>query len=102
MKSFTYSELRYCLVVWMNHGRKLKYLINKSHQRALMVVYNDKDTTFDELLNSVKIYLRNLQVLVTVMRKTKLGIALVIVNNIFQIRESNVLNKILMNLNPPA
>ena len=67
-----------------------------------MVVYNDKDTTFDELLNSVKIYLRNLQVLVTVMRKTKLGIALVIVNNIFQIRESNVLNKILMNLNPPA
>ena len=54
-----------------------------------MVVYNDKDTTFDELLNSVKIYPRNLQVLVTVMRKTKLSIALVIVNNIFQIRESN-------------
>ena len=56
-----------------------------------MVVYNDKDTTFDELLNSVKIYPRNLQVLVTVMRKTKLSIALVIVNNIFQIRESNCL-----------
>lgn len=54
-----------------------------------MVVYNDKDTTFDELLNSVKICPRNLQVLVTVMRKTKLSIALVIVNNIFQIRESN-------------
>ena len=54
-----------------------------------MVVYNDKDTTFDELLNSVKIYPRNSQVLVTVMRKTKLSIALVIVNNIFQIRESN-------------
>lgn len=89
MKLFTYSELGYCLVVWMNHGRKLKCLINKSYQRALMVVYNDKDTTFDELLNSVKIYPRNLQVLVTVMRKTKLSIALVIVNNIFQIRESN-------------
>lgn len=46
-------------------------------------------TTFDELLNSAKVHDRNSQIRITKMFKTKLAIALIIMNDTFQIWDSN-------------
>ena len=92
MKAFINSQFGYCLLVWMNHSRKLNNKINRIHERALRVVYNDENSTCDELLtkdNSVKVYDRNLQVLVTEMFKVKISVSPVIMNEIFQIRNCN-------------
>ena len=34
MKAFTMSQFNYCPLVWMFHGKKLNYRINKIHKRA--------------------------------------------------------------------
>ena len=60
----------------MNHSRKLNNKINRIHERALRVAYNDENSTFDELLtkgNSVKVHDRNLHVVVTEMFQGKNG-----------------------------
>lgn len=96
MKAFINSQFGYCPLVWMNHSRKLNNRINRIHERALRVVYNDDNATFQELLckdNSVKIHDRNLQVLVTEMFKVKLGIAPDIMNDIFRIRNRNYITR---------
>ena len=92
MKAFINSQFGYCPLVWMNHSRKLNNRINKIHERALRVAYNDNVSTFHELLlkdNSVTVHIRNLQVLVTEMFKVKLGISPVIMHDVFQNRECN-------------
>ena len=48
----------------MFHSRKLNRRINKTHERALRIVYNDRQCTFEEVLerhNSFTIHERNLQ-----------------------------------------
>ena len=92
MKTFINSQFGYYPLVWMNHSRKLNNRINRIHERALRVVYNDENSTFDELLtkdNSVKVHDKNLQVLVTEMFKVKLGVSSVIMNKIFKTRNCN-------------
>ena len=55
MKAFINSQFGYCPLVCMNHSRKLNNRINRSHERALRVVYNDEISTFDELLTNCNI-----------------------------------------------
>ena len=81
-----------CPLIWMNHSRTLNNRINRIHERSLRVVYNDKKSTFEELLErdkSVTRHIRNLQILVTEMFKVKNGIAPEIMNDVFQITEPN-------------
>ena len=62
MKVFM-SQFSYCPLVWMCHGRTLNNKINKLHERALKLVYDDRQSTFEELLKinkSVTIHHRNL------------------------------------------
>ena len=40
-KSFIESQFAYCPLVWMFHNRDLENKINKLHERALHIVYND-------------------------------------------------------------
>ena len=92
MKAFVNSQFGYCPLVWMNHSRKLNHRINKIHERALRVVYNDKHASFEELLSkdkSTTIHVRNLQVLVTEMFKIKQGISPRIMSDVFQLRKCN-------------
>ena len=42
-KSFIISQFNYCPIVWMCHGRGLNNKINNIHQRALRIVYQDKN-----------------------------------------------------------
>ena len=50
MKAVINSQFGYCPLVWMFHSRTLNNRINKIHERALRMVYNDNISTFDELL----------------------------------------------------
>ena len=66
MNAFITSQFNYCPLVWMCHSRALNTRINKIHERALRIVYNDDISPFDRLLEksgSVSIHHRNLQLL---------------------------------------
>ena len=102
MKTFINSQFGYCPLVWMSLSRKLNNRINRIHERALRVVYNDESSTFDELLikyNSVKVDERNLQVLATEIFKVKMGVSPVIMNKIFKICNCNYKRETLVNFN---
>ena len=58
-KAFVESQFRYCPLIWMFHSRRLNDKINRIHERALRIIYKDKSSTFQELLekdNSVSMH----------------------------------------------
>ena len=68
MNAFISSQFSYCLLIWKCHSRSLNARINKIHERALRIVYNDSNYSFEELLvksGSIRIHHRNLQILAT-------------------------------------
>ena len=68
MKAFTESQFGYCPLVWMFHSRSLNNKINRIHERALRITYNDKSSSFQKLLekdNSVTIYYSNIKIRAT-------------------------------------
>ena len=65
-KAFIESQFKYCPLVWMFHGRQINDKINKLHERALRIVYNDTVTSFENLLikdKSFTIHHQNIQLL---------------------------------------
>ena len=46
-KAFIESQFKYCPLVWMFHGRQINDKINKLHERALRIVYNDTVKSFE-------------------------------------------------------
>ena len=74
MKTFITSQFNYCPLVWMFHNRTLNHKINRLHERALRIVYQNENLTFQELLdkdNSVTTHHKNLQKLAIEMYKIK-------------------------------
>ena len=64
MNAFILAQFGYCCLVWMFHSRSLNNRINKIHCRALRIVYQDRKSSFEELLkkdNSFTIHERNVQ-----------------------------------------
>ena len=64
-------------MIWMWHSRVLDEKINWLHEKCLRLIYEDKLSTFHELLKKdcfVSIHTRNLQFLVTEMYKLAKGI----------------------------
>ena len=49
LKSFIESQFNYCPLIWMCHSRELNIRINKLHERALRLVYKEKNLTFEQL-----------------------------------------------------
>ena len=79
----------------MCHSRALNNKINGLHDRCLRLLYNDKQLTFEELLekdDSVSIHIRNLQTLATEMYKVIKGDSTETMKEIFRIREENGYN----------
>ena len=79
----------------MFRSRKLNNKINRLHERCLLVVYTDILSSFEELLNknnSVSIYDRNLQCLVTEMFKVHLGEAPQILHEVFRLTGPSTYN----------
>ena len=54
MKSFIMSQFSYCQLTWMCHSRNIDNQINKLYECALRLVYNDKSSSFRELLERDK------------------------------------------------
>ena len=63
MKVFVTSQLNYCPLIWIFHSRELNNRINRIHEQALKLVYQDNSLSFAEVLekdNSVTVHQRNL------------------------------------------
>ena len=63
-KAFVESQFKYCSLSWMFHSRYSNNKINRLHERALRLVYDDFVSSFDELLTkdkSFSIHHQNLQ-----------------------------------------
>ena len=92
MKAFTESPFGYCLLVWMFHSRNLNNKINRIQERALRITYNDKSSSFQNLLekdNSVTIHHRNIKILATETYKFLQGLSPPLMNEIFVERNNN-------------
>jgi hypothetical protein len=90
LKSFIESQFSYSPLVWMFHDRWLEHKINKLHERALRLVYEDDVSTFKELLakdNSFTIHQRNIQTLVIEIYKTKHKLGPEFMTNIFTLNQ---------------
>ena len=50
MKSFIESQFGYCPLISIFHIRGLNNKINRIHERALRIAYNDTSSSYGELL----------------------------------------------------
>ena len=88
VNAFFVSQFNYCPLIWLFHSRNL-------HESCLRVIYNDKISSFEQLLendNSVSMHHRNIQTLATEMYKVTNGLSPEIMDEIFQIREESRYN----------
>ena len=79
LKAFVESQFSYCPLVWMFHSRELNTKINRLHERALRLVYNDFSSSFENLLDrdkSFSIHHRNIQYLAMEMYKVVHGLTI--------------------------
>ena len=85
------SQFNYCPLVWMFCSRKSNNLINKVQGRALRLITNDYQSSFNFLLNKFNefsVHQRNLQTLMIELYKIKHQIAPPIMNSRFVFREN--------------
>ena len=90
MNAFFRSQFNYCPLIWMCCNRSLNHKINRLHERCLRIIYSDKKSNFDELLDKdefVSIHYQNIQKLGIEMFKVLNGENHQIVNEIFRIRD---------------
>ena len=52
--SFIEAQFKYCPLTWMFYSRSCNNKINKLHERALRLVYDDSESPFDVLLSKNK------------------------------------------------
>ena len=67
------SNFNYCPLIWLSSTKAVNNEINRTHKRALRILFNDYDSSFDELLErseSVKIHVQNLNKLMIEIYKT--------------------------------
>ena len=92
MNAFFKSQFSYCPLVWMCHSRANNNKINRLHERCLRVIYSDKQSSFQTLLEkdgSVSIHNRSLQFLATEMYKVKNNLSPSIIAKLFEQRNEN-------------
>ena len=81
------------VLLWMCHSRSNNGKINRLQERCLRIIYSDKQSSFETLLEkdgSVSVHNRNLQVLATEMYKIKKDLSPFIITEFFEQRnESN-------------
>ena len=90
MRAFIMSQFSYCLLIWMFHDRRVNANTNNIHERPLRIAYQDRTSSFEELLitdNSVSIHQRNLQLLVTKIYRTMMNLNPPFMKEIFVERE---------------
>ena len=53
-KTICQSQFKFCSLTWMPYSRNTNNKINKLHEKALRLAYNDCASTFEELLEKDK------------------------------------------------
>ena len=87
MRAFITSQFSYAPLTWMFHSRTLNNKTNKIHERALRLVYDGENLTFQELLDldgSITIHHKNIQRLAIEMFKIKNNLSPPLMNDIFK------------------
>ena len=90
MKPFFNSQFNYFPLIWMCHNRENNNKINRPHERCLRIIYNDKRSSFNALLEkdgSVSIHERNIKILATEMFKVSKNLALPQMQEIFKLKD---------------
>ena len=90
MKSFIISQFNYCPIIWMYCQRKCNHRINRIHERALRIAYNDYVSDFNVLLendHSITIHERNIQNLILEIYKTLNNLNPTFMKEIFYLKE---------------
>ena len=93
-KAFLESQFKYCPIVWMIHSRRTNNKINRLHERAFRIVYDDDISTFDPLLamgKSFCIHHQNIQRLLTEIYKACHDISWNGLKELFVKRESTII-----------
>ena len=83
------SQFGHCPLIWMCHSRAKNGKTNRLHERCLWIIYSDKKSTFEKLLEkdgSVSIHNRNLQILASESYKIKNDLFSLIVTELFEQR----------------
>ena len=67
MNAFTEPQFGYCRLVWMFHSRRINNRINRIHERALRITFNNKSSSFQNLFEKdvTIINHRNIKILAT-------------------------------------
>ena len=50
MNLFFNAQFNYCPLIWMLHHRRNNHIIRNFHERYLRLIYNDKNSSYEELL----------------------------------------------------
>ena len=91
MQAFVLSHFSYCPLAWMFYDRTLSHRINHIHERALRFAYKDYQKDFEfplEQRNLVSIHIKNLQLLMIEIYKTKSGLSPPFMKDIFTERNT--------------
>ena len=85
VNAFFYSQFDYCQVVWMCHNRTNNSKINHLHERCLRLIYNDKKSSFEDLLEKDRsaIHDRNLRTLSVELFKLFKGLVQFLLQKLF-------------------
>ena len=92
MNAFITSQFGYCPLVWMFHSREMNNRINRIHERSLRIVYKNKQSTFQELLDrdkSVSVHHSNIRKLAIEIFKVKNNLSPEILSDVFEIVDSS-------------
>ena len=95
VNAFFYSQFNYCQFVWMCNNRTNNNKINCLHERCLRLIYNDKKSSFEDLLQKdgcVSIHHRNLRTLAVELFKVLKGLSPVIFAEAFSVRQQSQYN----------
>ena len=89
-KSFIESQFKYCPLTWMFCSRKSNDKINGLYERSLRIVYNDFESSYEELLskcNSFSIHDQNIHRLAIEIYKVANGVSTGDFTNLFNFKD---------------
>ena len=95
VNTFFMAQFNYCPLIWMCHNRTYNNKINRLHERCLRLIYNDKRSSFEDLLekgNSVSIHHQNLQALAIEMFKVHIKTSPEIMPEVLLVKEQGDYN----------
>ena len=94
-KAFIISQFIYFPLLWMIHTKQLNNRINSLHEKALRVTFQNRNSSFSELLKLEKlasIHYRNIKYLLTEIYKVKMGFSPPVMSDIFSLNQNSSYN----------